>query len=204
MQQPDEKILTLKHEVLQCQRCRLREGATQVVFGEGYPGARLVVIGEGPGQEEDRLGRPFVGPAGQLLDKMLEAMGMSRTSHVYIINVVKCRPPGNRAPLPEEQAACRPHLDAQLNLLDPAIVILLGATALQSLISPDLRISRARGEWIEREGRWWMPTYHPAALLRNPSLKRPVWEDLKRVIDKYRELVDPSHYTPHYPLAPSN
>lgn len=187
--------------VLQCGACALRSSAQQVVFGEGNPDARLVFIGEGPGAEEDRLGRPFVGAAGQLLDKMLGAMGMDRFEHVYILNVVKCRPPGNRAPLVEETGRCRRHLDGQLHILNPMIVVLLGNTALQSLLDPGLRVTRSRGQWVKRDGRWWIPTYHPAALLRAPELKRPVWEDLKRVVDKYREVIDPSHDTPHYPLG---
>lgn len=190
----------LKPQVLACWSCRLRNGASQVVFGEGSPEARLAFVGEGPGGEEDRQGRPFVGPAGKLLDQMLTAMGMNRFEHVYILNVVKCRPPGNRAPDPEEAGRCRTHLDRQLEIIDPDIVVLLGSTAGREMLDPELRISKARGRWIFREGRWWMPTYHPAALLRNPSLKRAVWSDLKQVIDKYRELVDPAHHTPHYPV----
>lgn len=135
-----------------------------------------------------------------MLDKMLAAMNLSRSRDVYILNVVKCRPPGNRAPEKEEQEQCRPHLDRQVAILDPVIVVLLGSTAVRALIQDDARITRVRGKWVSRDGRWWMPTYHPAALLRNPELKRLVWSDLKRVLDKYRELVDPGHESPHYPI----
>lgn len=195
-----ERLDALRPEVLACQSCGLRRTARQVVFGEGHPDARVVFIGEGPGAQEDAAGRPFVGAAGQLLDKMLAAMNLSRSRDVYILNVVKCRPPGNRAPEKEEQEQCRPHLDRQVAILDPVIVVLLGSTAVRALIQDDARITRVRGKWVSRDGRWWMPTYHPAALLRNPELKRLVWSDLKRVLDKYRELVDPGHQTPHYPI----
>ncbi len=198
-----EQLELLRPEVLGCRRCALRDGATQVVFGEGFCEARLVFIGEGPGSEEDRLGRPFVGPAGQLLDRMLAAMGMTRFEHVYILNVVKCRPPHNRVPEPEEAETCRIHLDRQLDILDPPIVVLLGSTAARTLLDPALRISRARGEWTLKDGRWWMPTYHPAALLRNPTWKKDAWSDLKRVVDKYRELVNPAHESPYYPIETS-
>lgn len=189
----EEAIQQLKDRVLICHRCALREGCSQVVFGEGSLKGGLMVIGEGPGQDEDRLGRPFVGRAGQLLDKILESGGFSRMEQVYIGNIVKCRPPGNRVPLPEERASCKPYLMEQIAIVDPKIIVLLGATALQGLIDPQAKIGTSRGKWLEWEGRWVMPTYHPAALLRNPSLKRVVWEDIKQVVGKYRELVDPSH-----------
>lgn len=189
----------LKQAVSECQRCGLRSGCSGVVFGEGSTSARIVLCGEGPGAEEDRLLRPFVGAAGQLLDKILEACGFGRFEHVYILNVVKCRPPGNRVPTEEERQACRPNLDAQLRILKPQIIVLMGATAVQTLIDPQARITRLRGNWIEKGGVWYMPTYHPAALLRTPSLKKDAWHDFKLVIDKYRELVDPVHISPHHP-----
>lgn len=198
---PEEALAVLQSQVLACRACALANNRHQVVYGEGNPRSRLMFIGEGPGAEEDRQGRPFVGPAGQLLDQMLKAMGMTRQEHVYIANVVKCRPPGNRVPLPEEIAACRSHFDRQIALINPDIVVLLGSTALQALFGRHQRITRARGQWIRHNNRWWMPTYHPAALLRNPTWKRDVWNDLKQVIDQYRMLVDPQHDTPHYPLA---
>lgn len=191
-QYPD--LETLAAVVRQCERCGLRAGASGVVFGEGSPTARLMLIGEGPGRDEDRLGRPFVGAAGQLLDRILEAAGFARFENVYIANVVKCRPPQNRVPEPQERLACWPNLRAQIRLIAPRIVVLLGATALQALIDPAARITRVRGQWIEKEGIWFMPTYHPAALLRDPAKKKPVWEDMKEVVRKYRELVNPDHY----------
>ena len=157
-----------------------------------------MLVGEGPGEQEDIQGRPFVGRAGQLLDRILAASGWPREA-VYIANVVKCRPPGNRIPTPEEREACLPNLRAQMRLIQPKIIVLLGATALQALIDPAARITRLRGQWVERAGVWYMPTYHPAALLRNEGLKKDAWDDWKRVIDKYRELIDPRHHTPHHP-----
>ncbi len=198
---PEEALVVLEHQVQACQACILGNSRHQAVFGEGNPRSRLMFIGEGPGKEEDRQGRPFVGPAGQLLDQMLKAMGMNRHEHVYIANVVKCRPPGNRVPDPAEITACHSYLARQIDLINPAIVVLLGSTALKALFGPHRRITGARGQWIGHNDRWWMPTYHPAALLRNPALKRDVWTDLKHVLDQYRLLVDPQHDTPHYPLS---
>ncbi|MFZ5823295.1 MAG: uracil-DNA glycosylase [Bacillota bacterium] len=190
-------LASLARAVQGCSACALRAGCSQVVFGEGVPTAKLMCIGEGPGADEDRLGRPFVGKAGQLLDRILEVSGFDRTRNCYIANVVKCRPPGNRTPTPEEREACWPNLRAQIRLIQPKIVVLLGATAVQKLIDPEARITRLRGQWIEREEILFMPTYHPAALLRDPSRKKEVWEDMKAVIRKYRELVDPSHHSPY-------
>ena len=155
--------------------------------GEGNPHARLMFIGEGPGRDEDQTGRPFVGRAGQLLDKMIGAIGLSR-EEVFIANVVKCRPPQNRAPEADEVAACMPYLRAQVGLIRPQVIVLLGSSALGAILGPDHRITRERGAWIERKGVWFMPTFHPAALLRDESKKRPVWEDLKKVRDKLQEL----------------
>ncbi len=188
----------LRREVLACRRCGLRAGCRGVAFGEGNLQTRLMLIGEGPGEQEDIQGRPFVGRAGQLLDRILAASGWPREA-VYIANVVKCRPPGNRIPTPEEREACLPNLRAQMRLIQPKIIVLLGATALQALIDPAARITRLRGQWVEGDGVWYMPTYHPAALLRNEGLKKDAWDDWKRVIDKYRELIDPRHHTPHHP-----
>lgn len=176
----------LKDLTVGCARCELRGGCSGVVFGEGNPNARLMLIGEGPGADEDRLGRPFVGKAGQLLDKILEAIGLERFTHVYIANVVKCRPPGNRAPRPEEAEQCLPWLYRQIELVSPEIIVLLGSTALQNLIDPEARITKMRGQWlVSKSGIKIMPTYHPAALLRDTSKKRPVWEDFQKVRDEY-------------------
>jgi len=169
-----------------CDKCPLRAGCTQTVPGEGDAHAKLMFIGEGPGAEEDRLGRPFVGASGQLLDKMIAAIGLTR-AEVYIGNVVKCRPPHNRQPSPEEAAACLPYLRAQVALVRPRVIVLLGATAARYTISPDIRITRDRGKWFERKGVWMMPTYHPSALLRDPLLKRAAWADFQAVRDKIRE-----------------
>ena len=179
-----------------CTRCGLRAGCQNVVVGEGNPGAAIMLIGEGPGADEDLLDRPFVGKAGQLLDRILAACNFERFRHVYIANVVKCRPPGNRTPTPEERAACLPNLRAQMRLIHPQIVVVMGATALQALLDPRAGITRVRGTWQQRDGIWFMPTFHPAALLRNPDLKRPAWDDFRQVVAKYRELVDPAHPGP--------
>lgn len=185
---------TLTEEIEHCQKCRLCAGRTHPVPGEGSPHARLMFIGEGPGRDEDLSGRPFVGRAGQLLDKMITAIGLSR-EEVYIANVVKCRPPQNRAPEADETAACMPYLRAQVGLIRPQVIVLLGSSALGAILGPEHRITRERGAWIERKGVWFMPTFHPAALLRDESKKRPVWEDLKKVRDKLRELEanEPNH-----------
>ncbi len=193
----ERELESLRAQVDTCQRCKLREGCQRVVFGEGNPEASLMLIGEGPGAEEDKLGRPFVGRAGQLLDKILEACGFERFTHTYIGNIVKCRPPQNRIPTDEERLTCRPYLHRQIDIIMPKIIVLLGATALQGLIDPQAKITKARGNWLMWQGIWVMPTYHPAALLRNPQLKRPTWEDFKKVVAKYRELVDPNHYSPN-------
>jgi len=170
-----------------CRRCRLCEGRTNIVPGEGNPKADIMFIGEGPGREEDLSGRPFVGPAGRLLDKMLAAIGFSR-EEVYIANVVKCRPPNNRVPEESEAAACLPYLRAQFALVRPRIIVCLGATAARHVYDPQVRITRDRGVWKQTKGVWMLPTYHPAALLRDQSKKREAWEDMKALKAKYEEL----------------
>lgn len=192
-----EAMEELKNKVLTCANCQLRAGCKQVVFGDGNPEASILLIGEGPGEDEDKLGRPFVGRAGQLLDKILAACGYTRAQHVYIANIVKCRPPKNRIPEPEERALCLQHLHRQIEIIQPRIIVLLGATALQGLLDPQAKITKTRGQWIDWQNIWVMPTYHPAALLRNPALKQPVWEDFKKIVARYRELVDPNHYSAH-------
>ncbi|MBC7342437.1 MAG: uracil-DNA glycosylase [Clostridia bacterium] len=175
----------LKAECLKCSRCDLRSGCRQVVFGEGNPEARLMLVGEAPGAQEDIEGRPFVGAAGQLLDRILAAAGFSR-EEVFIGNVIKCRPPGNRFPNAEEVAKCRPYLDAQIQLIKPRIILCLGNLALKTLINPYAQITKDRGKWVERNGIKMMATFHPAALLRDASKKKPVWEDFQKVRDQYR------------------
>jgi DNA polymerase len=193
----EEQLSLMKREVRDCTLCELHLKRTQAVFGTGNPFAELMLIGEGPGEEEDKQGEPFVGKSGQLLDKVLEAAGFSREENVYIANIVKCRPPGNREPKPEERAACLPYLMQQIELIRPRIIILLGSTALKGLIDPEGRITQVRGKWITWNDILVMPTYHPSALLRNPELKKDVWEDFKIVVSKYRELIDPLHHSNH-------
>jgi len=187
----------LKSEVESCTKCNFCKNRTNVVFGEGFRNAEIMCIGEGPGYYEDLQGRPFVGKSGQLLDKILEVCGFNRREHVFIGNIVKCRPPNNRDPLPEERETCIPFLYKQIELIDPKIIILLGATALKGLIDPNARITKVRGEWLTWQNRLIMPTFHPSALLRNEKLKRPAWEDFKKVVAKYRELVNQEHYSAH-------
>jgi DNA polymerase len=178
------RLAVLAEEVKSCTRCRLHESRTQTVFSRGSPDVELVFVGEGPGAEEDRLGQPFVGPAGQLLDKMIVAMGYARDD-VYIANCVKCRPPKNRKPEPDEIEACAPYLREQLELVAPRVLVALGATGVEGLIGSKMGITRLRGTWKLYRGRVpLMPTFHPAYLLRSPEKKREVWSDLKLVMKK--------------------
>jgi DNA polymerase len=178
-------LASLAEVVAGCRRCRLCEGRQKTVFGSGNPDADLMFIGEGPGAEEDRQGLPFVGRAGELLTRIIEAIGMTR-DQVYIANIVKCRPPGNRDPQPDEVAACRSYLERQIALIRPRLIVALGRIAAQTLLGNDLPIGRMRGQWFNVLGVPVMVTYHPAALLRNPALKRPTWEDMQEVRDRLR------------------
>jgi DNA polymerase len=165
----------------QCTRCKLHLlGRRQVVFGVGHAQAQLMFVGEAPGEDEDRLGEPFVGRAGQLLTKIIEAMGLTR-EQVYIANVIKCRPPGNRNPEPDEVATCEPFLFDQLAIVQPRVVVALGKFAAQSLLRTTEPITRLRGRVFDWRGASLVPTFHPAYLLRNPPAKRDVWEDMKKV-----------------------
>lgn len=193
----EKQFQRLSDEVRTCNRCGLHQHRSRAVFGTGNPYAELMVIGEGPGEEEDKQGLPFVGKSGQLLDKILAAGGFSRDENVFIANIVKCRPPENRDPTPEERSTCLPFLLLQIELIQPSIIVLLGGTALKGLIDPEGKISQVRGKWLKWGQFHVMPTYHPSALLRNPDLKKDVWEDMKQVVLKYRELVDPQHQSPH-------
>ncbi len=185
------RLTVLADEVAQCTKCRLHEGRTQTVFSRGNPETELMFVGEGPGFEEDRQGLPFVGPAGQLLDKMIAAMGYAR-DEVYICNAVKCRPPNNRKPEPDEVAACKPYLDEQLALVDPKMIVSLGATGVQALLGTTLGITRLRGTWKTVKGRYpLMPTFHPAYLLRQPEKKREVWNDLQEVMRRMGKAPPP-------------
>ena len=183
-----QALRELEEKAAGCRRCKLREGCSQVVFGEGAPDALLMLIGEGPGRDEDRLGRPFVGRAGKLLDKILEAAGFQR-QEVYIANVVKCRPPQNRNPLPEEIKACYSHLQEQIKIIRPKIIVCLGAMSAKTLVDPRAQISKIRGKWVERQGIGIMPTFHPAALLRDPQKKKLVWQDFQQVEREYKRLI---------------
>ena len=165
---------TLTEQVYACEKCRLCQTRRSVVLGEGDLHAPLMFIGEGPGQQEDATGRPFVGAAGQLLDKMLAAISLRR-EQVYICNIVKCRPPNNRVPEPDERAACMDYLRQQVALVRPKVIVCLGSTPARALLGDQMRITRDRGVWQLKKGVWFMPTYHPAALLRDPDKKRPAW-----------------------------
>ena len=177
----------LEEQIRQCSRCPLCRGINRKVPGQGDRSAPLMLIGEGPGYQEDQQGLAFVGPAGQLLTRMLLSMGMPR-DRVYICNTVKCRPPENRTPEPGETEACLPFLRAQTALVRPRVILLLGATAARVTLDPNIRISRDRGVWHQRSGVWMLATYHPSALLRDPSKKREAWTDMDAVRDKLMEL----------------
>ena len=177
-----QRLVVLAQEVAACKRCGLHEGRTQTVFSRGNGSSGLCFIGEGPGADEDAQGFPFVGKAGQLLDRMIVAMGFHR-DEVYVCNIVKCRPPKNRKPEPDEMAACRPFLAEQIDLVAPKVIIALGATAVEGLLGISGGITRLRGTWRLYAGRIAvMPTFHPAYLLRTPEAKRDVWQDLKEVL----------------------
>ncbi|MCM2314406.1 MAG: uracil-DNA glycosylase [Thermoanaerobaculia bacterium] len=167
--------------IAECDLCRLASGRTQVVFGVGNPSARLMFIGEGPGRDEDIKGEPFVGRAGELLTDIIKAMKLRRED-VYIANAVKCRPPENRNPEPDEMEACRPYLMRQIDLIQPEVIVTLGRFGLQTLFERSIAISSVRGQWMDWNGRRVMPTYHPAYLLRNPAAKKDVWSDMKKVM----------------------
>jgi len=176
-----ETLEQIRSDLGDCQRCGLAAGRTHIVYGEGNDRARLVFVGEGPGFEEDRSGRPFVGPAGQLLTKIIQGMKLTR-DQVFICNVIKCRPPNNRDPLPEEIASCRPFLERQLAAIDPEVICTLGTHATQTLLNTTVPVSRLRGRFQIFNNLRVMPTYHPAYLLRNPKRKRDVWEDMKKIM----------------------
>ena len=176
-----------EQQVAACGMCPLCGGIHNKVPGQGDRNAPLMLIGEGPGEVEDREGLAFVGPAGQLLTRMLAAISLPR-DRVYICNIVKCRPPRNRVPEPSEAEACMLHLRMQVALVRPKVIVLLGATAARYTLGPDTRITRDRGTWTERKGVWMMPTFHPSALLRDPAKKREAWADMQSLRGKLREL----------------
>lgn len=179
---PDETLEDIRADLGDCRRCKLYQFRTHIVFGEGNPRAELMFVGEGPGADEDATGRPFVGRAGQLLDRMIEAIGLKREA-VYIANVIKSRPPGNRAPEPDEIAACVPFLYRQINVIKPKLIVALGTAAAQTLLQTKAPISKLRGRFFDFRGAKLLPTFHPAFLLRSPNMKKEAWEDLKKVRD---------------------
>jgi uracil-DNA glycosylase len=185
--EPESPLEQLRQSCLACSACGLRNGCRQVVFARGNPQARVMLIGEGPGADEDRLGAPFVGAAGQLLNRILDAAGFGQ-DELYITNVVKCRPPGNRLPVDSEVKQCLPYLKDQIELVNPAVIVCLGAVAARTLIDSSASITRIRGHWIMIDGRRYMPTFHPAALLRDAGKKRPVWQDFQEIAQYYRSL----------------
>jgi len=176
-----QRLQMLAEAVRPCTKCGLSKSRTQTVFARGTGSSGVCFVGEGPGADEDAQGLPFVGKAGQLLDRMIEAMGLDR-DEVYVCNVVKCRPPDNRKPEPDEMAACMPYLIQQLDLVAPQVIVALGATAVQGLFGTTEGITRLRGKWKTLRQIPVMPTFHPAYLLRTPSAKREVWEDLQEVL----------------------
>lgn len=188
----------LHQKALACRRCRLCETRNKVVFGDGNPRSGLVFVGEAPGRDEDEQGRPFVGRAGQLLTKMIEAMGLRRED-IYIANCLKCRPPENRNPEPDEIALCQPILRRQIELIRPKVICALGKFAAQTLLATETPISKLRGNFHDYHGVKLMPTYHPAYLLRNPAEKKWVWEDLQKIM---RELGLPLPAGKNSPASP--
>jgi DNA polymerase len=177
----------LRAELGDCRRCKLHSGRTQIVFGVGNPRAKLVFVGEAPGRDEDLQGEPFVGQAGQLLTKIIQAIQLKR-EEVYIANIIKCRPPENRNPEPDEIAACEPFLVKQLQVIQPRLICALGTFAAQTLLKSEEKISALRGRFHQYQEIPVMPTYHPAYLLRNASRKREVWEDMKKIKQEYDKL----------------
>lgn len=186
--QPEESgaggdtLTRIREDLGDCQRCRLAQGRTHIVFGEGSPQARLMFVGEGPGEEEDLSGRPFVGAAGQLLNNLLYKLGLAR-EEVYIANIVKCRPPRNRDPLPDEIAACLPFLARQIQSIKPRVIVTLGKIATQALLGEEVPITKIRGRWRKYQGIRVMPTFHPSYLLRFERERQKTWADMQQVME---------------------
>ncbi len=189
-------LQNIARKIAACNRCRLCGGRTNTVPGIGVPNPLVLVIGEGPGADEDAKGEPFVGKAGQLLDKMLAAINLSRHTNCFIANIVKCRPPNNRDPMPDEAEACRSFLDAQIGILKPRLILAVGRIAAQNILNTTTGINKLRGQFFEYRGIPLLPTYHPSALLRNEDLKRPAWEDLKKFRARLEEITGLSFSTP--------
>ncbi len=190
-----EQLDAVRQKCLVCNKCELAKSRTNIVFSDGIPNNKLMLIGEAPGYWEDQKGKPFVGKAGQLLDKIFECVGLSRDKDVYICNTLKCRPPNNRNPLPEEKLACKEYLDAQIKILKPKIIIVCGNIALNSMLPDVSGITRARGKWYDGPyGSKMIPIFHPSYLLRNDSRKKGspkwlTWQDIKEIKLAYDELV---------------
>lgn len=192
---PEENLKTIAAEVAKCVKCALHERRTKTVPGQGNSRPEILFIGEGPGEDEDRQGLAFVGRAGQLLTRLIVRMGFTR-EEVFIANIVKCRPPNNRKPLPEEMKACRPYLERQIAVLKPKVMVLLGASALEGLIPSELpgrTISKVRGQWLEYKGIPTMPTFHPSYLLRNESAMWDVWNDMQLVLKHLGRAIPEKH-----------
>ena len=182
-----EKMEELKDAIKNCNRCKLCKNRKNIVFGIGNENANIMLIGEGPGADEDKQGIPFVGKAGQLMNKAFDALGIERED-VYIANIVKCRPPNNRDPEPDEIQGCMNYLRNQVIIVKPKIIVLLGRIALQNILGKEYKITASRGHWIEKKGIMYMPTWHPAALLRDETKKIDFWRDFKKVLEMCREL----------------
>ena len=183
-----DALENIARKIAVCKRCRLCEGRRNTVPGIGVPKPLVLVIGEGPGADEDASGEPFVGKAGQLLDKMLAAINLSRHTNCFIANIVKCRPPNNRDPMPDEAEACRSFLDAQISVLKPKMILTVGRIAVQNILNTTTGINKLRGQFFEYRDIPLLPTYHPSALLRNEDMKRPAWEDLKKFRARLEEI----------------
>lgn len=179
----------LEESIKNCKKCKLCTNRTNIVFGVGNKEAKVMFIGEGPGADEDRLGEPFVGKAGQLMNKAFQALEINR-EEIYIANIVKCRPPQNRTPEKDETTACLNYLRNQVMLVKPKIIVLLGSTALKNILGEEYGITSARGKWVEKKGILYMPTWHPAALLRDEAKKIDFWKDLKEVGRKFKEICE--------------
>ena len=177
----------LKKAIVGCKKCKLCQNRTNIVFADGDETADIMLIGEGPGADEDRQGVPFVGKAGQLMNKAFQGLGIDR-SKLYIGNIVKCRPPNNRVPETDEAEACMDYLRNQVLLVQPKIIVLMGSTALKNILGKEYGITSSRGKWIEKKGIWYMPTWHPAALLRDDTKKIDFWKDMKAVMEKAEEM----------------
>ncbi len=183
-----DKLQKLYDTCKGCEKCELSKTRTKLVFGVGNPKKGVMFIGEGPGENEDLQGEPFVGRAGKLLDAMLDAVGLNRRDDIYIANIVKCRPPKNRDPYPEEQTLCKEWLTEQINIINPKIIVCLGRISAGVMINPDIKISKEHGSWIKKDGRLMMAMLHPAAILRNPKLKPEAFDDFVKLKDKIDEI----------------